>query len=296
MRKRLAIIICLATLFISLSIGGYVYAKTPVAYMSLDINPSVELGINPFGQVVKVEGYNNDGKKILYGVNVTGSNVTEAVSALVISAANNGFIAKDGSTVISLTSETDNASTATKLESEAKTGASGALKENGKNAIIYESNVALALREKAKTLGITAGKLNLINKLKAVDPTATVDEYKDAKVTEIMTDIQKENTAKSGVNNTGESSVGSKPESESSVGSKPESESSVGSKPESESSVGSKPESESSVGSKPESESSVGSKPIEQVNKDNSTKSVEKSSNSNDEKSSDSNDEGKDDN
>ncbi|XJZ27064.1 hypothetical protein ACF5W4_17355 [Bacillota bacterium Lsc_1132] len=190
MKVKIAIAAFLVVLLIGGSGGAYAYYQTPVSYLSLDINPSVELGINAFGKVVKADGYNNDGKKILNGINVTGSNVTKAVSTLITSAIHNGYVAKDGSTVVSLTSETDNKNTATKLQKDAETGAYDALKENKQNAVINEDNVALAQRKEANSLGITAGKLNLIKKLQAVDPTATVEQYKDTSVKEIMKVIQ----------------------------------------------------------------------------------------------------------
>ena len=189
MKKGLAIAICLAVLIISGS-GVYAYTQTPISYLSLDINPSVEIGVSRFGKVVKAEGYNSDGKKILSGVNVKGSTVKEAVNALISSAVDNDFIAKDGSTVISLTSETDNENIATEIENDGEAGAKEALEENGKAAIINKDNVAIARREEAKKIGITPGKLNLINKLQSVDPTATVEQYKDASVKEIMKSIK----------------------------------------------------------------------------------------------------------
>ena len=193
MKKGIAILACAAIL---LTCGGvYAYAQTPVAYLSLDINPSVELGINTFGTVVKAEGYNDDGNTILDGLNLKGDNVTQAVNTLVSSAADNGFISEDGSTVVSLTTETDNSSTDASLIAKAEDGASEALDEKGDTAVINKDTVPLSLHDQAKALGITPGKLNLINKLQAVDPNATVDEYKDAKVKDIMKAIQS-NTAK----------------------------------------------------------------------------------------------------
>ena len=191
--KNLAIAACLAVLFIGGATGTYAHYQTPVSYLSLDINSSVELGVNSSGKVVKAEGYNKDGKAILNGIDMTGSNLTEAVNSLISSAVNNGFISKDGSTVISLTSETDDANAAATLKIAAETGANEALKKNGKSAVIHKDNVSLSERKGARDLGVTPGKLNLINKLKSIEPAVTVDQYKDASVTDIMKKIEKSN-------------------------------------------------------------------------------------------------------
>lgn len=195
MKKKLVAAACMATLIVGGGGAAYGYYQTPVSYLSLDINPSVEIGVNAFDKVVKVKGINDDGIKILANVNIKGSNVTVAVSTLVYSAVDNGFIANDGSSVVSLTSETDDSNTAAELENDAETGANQALQETDKTATVIKDNVALARRDQARTLGISPGKLNLINKLQKVDPTATVDEYKDASVKDIMKTI-KESKAK----------------------------------------------------------------------------------------------------
>lgn len=188
--KKLAIAACMAILLMG---GAAVYA-TPLSYMSLDINPSVELGVNAVGHVITAEGYNEDGKAVLNGTKVKGKNVKEAVSALIDSAAHKGFIEDDGSTVVALTTETDNEDTDAKLKEEAKDGADEALTENGKSADVLENNVALARRDDARALGITPGKLNLIEKLEAADPEAyqaiSEDDYKTIPVKDIMAAIK----------------------------------------------------------------------------------------------------------
>ena len=183
-----------AASFLVILVGGssaaYAYYQTPVAYLSLDINPSVELGVNAFGKVVTAEGYNEDGQTILAGTDVKGSTVEDAIQSLILSADDKGYIADDGSTVISLTSETNNTDKATTLQTKSELGVNQALQEMEKQAIVQKDNIALERRDEAKQLGITPGKLNLINKLQAVDPTATIDDYKDASVKEIMKDIK----------------------------------------------------------------------------------------------------------
>ena len=44
--KKLVFVACVAFLVCGLSTGGYAYYKAPVAYLSLDINPSVELAVS----------------------------------------------------------------------------------------------------------------------------------------------------------------------------------------------------------------------------------------------------------
>lgn len=184
--KKAVAAVCAAVLVGGSSLGAYAYYKTPTSYLSLDINPSVELGVNSFGKIVSAMAYNKDGSTILTGQNLTNYSVKDAVNALVKAAAEKGFIEKDGSTVISVTSETDSTSTATELQNDGEQGAETAVQDENATAEIQKDNVALARRDEARKLGITPGKLNLIQKLQALDPTITVDQYKDAKVKDIM--------------------------------------------------------------------------------------------------------------
>lgn len=187
--KKIVAVSCAVVFACGLTIGGYAYNRRPVAYLSLDINPSVELGVNSAGKVVSADGYNADGKTILKGENLNNTDVKTAVDDLVKAASSDGFISSDGSTVIAITSETDDSNEAKQLEDTAEQGANDALTSADKTAVVYTTNVALARRDEARKLGITPGKLNLIQKLLALDPTATVDQYKDAKVTDIMKKI-----------------------------------------------------------------------------------------------------------
>ena len=220
-KKKIAIITGAAFILVAASSTGvYAYYKTPVAYLSLDINPSVELGVNAFDKVVTVEGYNDDGEKIIEGIDVTGSNVTEAVKTLIESAADNGYIVEDGSTVISLTSETDNPDIAAEIQNDAEDGANSALEDKDGIAVVQTDNVSLSMNEEARVLGITPGKLNLIKKLQTVDPTVTVEQYKDSSVKNIMKTIKSvteerevKNKYEHEVNNQGEDAVSNQDES-----------------------------------------------------------------------------------
>lgn len=181
---------CIAIFLIAGSTGAYTYYQTPASFISVDINPSVELGINAFGRVVSVQAYNADGRIILTGLELRGLKVDKAISLILASAAEGGYIADDGSTIVSITAETDESGLAASLESDALAGACESLDASSKTAVLISDSVSLSMREEAESAGITPGKLNLINKLQAVDPEASVDEYKDASVKEIIRDTQ----------------------------------------------------------------------------------------------------------
>lgn len=70
----LAIIIC--------GVGSYNVYTTPVSYISVDVNPSVELGLNHLDRVVTVDSYNEDGALVIQNLSLKNKPYTEAVELL----------------------------------------------------------------------------------------------------------------------------------------------------------------------------------------------------------------------
>lgn len=188
-RQRALIAACTVVFVCAMSVTAVAYYKTPVSYLSLDINPSVELGVNGFGRVISATAFGSGGTTILNGHNIMDADVKSAVHTLVKSAAQKGYVAQDGSTIILVISETDNTSKAIEMENTAAQGAEMAIKSEGKTAIITKDHIPLEKREEAKKLDITPGKLSLIQKLQALDPSVTVSEYKDVEAKDIMKKI-----------------------------------------------------------------------------------------------------------
>ena len=152
----------------------------------MDINPSVELGVNAFDKVISVEAYNEDGKKILEGTNLINYDIDNAVSTMVSNAISEGYINKDGSSAIEITTSTNKENIANKLEKSLKDVTNETLNSNDVDANIQTENVALSRRDEARELGITPGKLNLIQKLQELDPTINIENYKDSSVKNIQ--------------------------------------------------------------------------------------------------------------
>ena len=184
MSKKLPVLIALA-LILAGSTGVYAYQK-PVSFISIDINPSIELGVNVFDVVVSAEAYNDDGEKVLENLDVEGGSIEDAIQEIVDSAIADGYVEEDDTSVISITTETNDGELAEELKEAAEEGVENALEENETEAEIEKDNVALERRDEARELGITPGKLNLIQKLQVVNPDVKIEDFKEASVKEIM--------------------------------------------------------------------------------------------------------------
>lgn len=63
--------------------GGRLLYFTPTARISIDINPSIELGINRFDRVISVNGFNEDGQELSNGLDIKNRNYTEAIEQII---------------------------------------------------------------------------------------------------------------------------------------------------------------------------------------------------------------------
>lgn len=159
--KKFAIAACVALLL--LVGGGFVYS-TPTSYLCVDINPSIELGINPLGRVISATALNDDGDAILTDVDVIGMKVNRAVNLIVDAAVDKGYIEKDDTSFVELTAVTDDQTKAGKLLKDAEEGTNEALKKNEVGAQVGQAAVSHARAAEAKALGISPGRMNLFQK------------------------------------------------------------------------------------------------------------------------------------
>lgn len=66
------------------------------AYVSMDINPSIEFAVNHQMRVIKVKSINNDGLAILQGTDYKDMSLNQAVMSMVFKAEQNNYFRKAG--------------------------------------------------------------------------------------------------------------------------------------------------------------------------------------------------------
>ncbi|MEW6307868.1 MAG: hypothetical protein AB1492_02310 [Bacillota bacterium] len=134
--RRAAAVAAAASLL--LAVGGasaaQVMLNPTVATLSIDINPSFELGLNLRAQVTFTRARNDDAAAVLEGAHLRNLNVYEAVTALVERSAALGYIASTAenavlATVTPLRAETPPVVNTTKLEAAVVKGLGPAIRE-----------------------------------------------------------------------------------------------------------------------------------------------------------------------
>jgi hypothetical protein len=161
---------------IILTVGVFAYF-TPVNYVSLDVNPSIEYTINLFDRVLSFESVNEDGKQIIQNLNLKNKKITQALEETLEKIVAEGYITKseNAGVVISIT----DSAKAEVLVNEILEKTEKYLADNDESdEIDVDVEVEAVGRERvteARKLGITPGKLNLIEKLR--DSTDDPDDF-----------------------------------------------------------------------------------------------------------------------
>lgn len=155
-----------ASLLVFIMAGQFLLGQTPpaAAYLTIDINPSVELAVASNGRVVSSRGLNSDGDIVLGKVKVDGRDLYEAVELIVAQAVTDQYLGKDDENVIltTLTFE-DNVTVAIEMDSVCQ-AIKNPLNSSGVDAEIIVEPVGPEMRREAKVNGISTGRYLIMQK------------------------------------------------------------------------------------------------------------------------------------
>lgn len=144
--------------------GSFAYAA-PATYVSLDVNPSIEYTVNTFGKVLSVKAVNDDGEVIASELDVKNVNISKAVKVTIDKLREGGYITEDEDAGIVITISASNDEKAEELAEELEEETKQYVEEVGETAEVEVEAVGKERVEEARTLGVTPGKLNLVQKL-----------------------------------------------------------------------------------------------------------------------------------
>lgn len=175
LRRRLAVAACLVVALVAA--GGWAWL-TPTATISVDVNPSVELGINRFDRVVSARGVNDDGRALLSEVDVWGATYDEAVDRLLASSNVSTLLAEGGQAEVTVVDQGDSDQSA-RLLAGVEACTSG--HENTHCHGADEDDVSAA-----REVGLSYGKYRLLLEIQGLDPSVTADDVRDLSMREML--------------------------------------------------------------------------------------------------------------
>lgn len=174
-KKLIPVLTCLILLLIGSS--GYISYITPVAAISVDINPSIELSINRYDKVIDATAYNNDGQLLLDQYDLTNMNYGDAINTLLADQKISNLL--DNDQLITVTVISDDETSSNMIYDTIEQCAS-----NHHNVYCYRANNTD--QQAAHELGLSCGKYKAYQTLQEYDSSYTVDDILDMNMKEIQ--------------------------------------------------------------------------------------------------------------
>ena len=161
-----AAVACL--LFVLLGIGGYAFYMTPVAAISIDVNPSMEWEVNRLDRVVSVICYNKEAEHVVEKLHLKHRKYDEAITVLLTSREMSGYLAENAEVNISVAAEDETRSI--RMQGRAAECAG----EHCGNVSCHGGSASD--RQAASEAGVSLGKYEAFLVLQELDPSITLDK------------------------------------------------------------------------------------------------------------------------
>lgn len=177
--------------------GGSAYAYySPYSYVSFDVNPSIEYTLNRFDRVLSVKAVNEDGQDILDEIgieNIENQSIEEAISRTVEEVSANGYFDGEDEGGIVIATFGKDETKAEELAETLKESAEETTDEEDGDVEVEAISVGRERVQQARELGVTPGKLNLVQKLQSSTTDSEevdLEEWLNKPVKEIMKEIK----------------------------------------------------------------------------------------------------------
>lgn len=175
MAARYAAAVC-AVLVLVMGGVGFSLVRTPVSYVSIDVNPSIELGLNRFDRVVSVEAYNAEGEAILSGLPLRWKKYTEAIEVVIGCEEMEGYLTDTSELVLTVVADS-----AREVRLMAGVKECTSHMEEG----YYNEHADINMVPEAHESGLSCGKYNAYLRLYQYDNSITIEECKEMSMAQI---------------------------------------------------------------------------------------------------------------
>ena len=173
--KRAMPVVCVLLLFL-IGVGGYSWIQAPAAYVSIDINPSIELVLNRFDKVLSAVAYNAEGEEILESLSLKGKKYTAAIDAIMENGCMKGYLTEKSELVFTIAADDDKGN-------ELKAGVEYCSSHMGhaSESIYVDKEIV----SEAHDHGCSLGKYYAYLRLSQYDDSVTVDDCRNMSMSKI---------------------------------------------------------------------------------------------------------------
>ena len=184
-RRWIPAVACLLAVVVAL--GGCGVYFTPTAVISVDVNPSVELSVNPFNRVISATGRNADGEALLSGLSLRFLDYRDAVDTLL--AADSVAQCLSQGEVLSIAVADDNETRQAAMLDELSHHAA-----QSENVYCYPAQPQDV--EDAHALGLSCGRYRVYRQILELDPTFSAQDAARmtmAQLRDLLAQLNREN-------------------------------------------------------------------------------------------------------
>ncbi|WP_442601646.1 anti-sigma-I factor RsgI family protein [Paenibacillus sp. KN14-4R] len=179
-----------AAFFLVIKLLGLSSSDEVVAYVSLDINPSIEMGVDESDQVRVMKGLNTDGEQLISTLKYEGKPLEE-VTQLVLNQAEKGALAtKEADIVVSATVLKENSKLsdivlATNVKSQVVKHIQQKHAKDAEGFSVLWFAVSPEMRQAAISKNMSMGKYAVYLKLKDAGMKISIDDYRSKSLTSL---------------------------------------------------------------------------------------------------------------
>ena len=171
--------------------GVYIQQQLPIATVALDVNPSIELTINKQEKILEARALNEEAKRILSEIEYSKQPLQQVVRSLVGIMLQEGYISQERNTVM--------VSVEGKRLEEAE-GLGELVKEQVRQKLSDEKIEGDIItqafipnqdsKDKAEDLGISIGKMHMIERIMEQDEEATIEDLEGKPIRDLARDLK----------------------------------------------------------------------------------------------------------
>ena len=187
-----AVVFCLV---VFASFAGKMGSSEVVAYVSLDINPSIEMGIDEKEQVLELRGLNDDGSDLIQAIDYKGKPM-ESVTASLLDKAEQKSLAKGeadiviASSVVNANAKLNDEQIAEKLRQQVTNHIKTTHPDQVSSYQVEAFAAPQEVREEASKTGVSMGKYSVYLNAKSNGVPITIDDLKKESVHQFVKEHQ----------------------------------------------------------------------------------------------------------
>ena len=152
-------------------------------YVSIDVNPSIELTLNRLDKVISATAYNTDGEALLNEISLSGKRYDDATSSLIDIMKQEGYL--DTDVLVTLTVQSKDGDKEPILCDALLQLINDQINSTKSKADVEVFPVSQEIRETAHECHMSAAKYLAIQELLDVDEYATLEEYSQSTIQQI---------------------------------------------------------------------------------------------------------------